>query len=440
MRYLLPLLYFLILAGVPGVARAQEPNYTLQMGGGNDLRLRIEATGKELRLYGEQKPGSKGKVAINASVTLDAEGKVVASRSKGVNFAATPVDLAATVEGGAMVVSAPALLGRSPVAAPVLTFVDLLAVLGRRYNWQKGGPQVFAYLDPALKRRFATLTIEAESGVTPIKLTPNSDEETLVRKLNLTLADAPEVPEARRKSELFVGPNGEVLQGRMPVTGYPVVVGAAGKFDEKEGFITRYPNGIEPQGNTRFTRVRRSEKGYKITYEGPANLIRGTVETDAQFRPVRVDHQETWRRFAATLTPTNVSWEIPERKVVTIVRGEGWFLPFYVLTGAWESRAPFAELTPGQLREVTYTTMEWGDMNGANYTVQRLPDTDLTDPDGKAVLLKHWQVVGAPYFAADLWTDGKRLVKLASSAGATITRDGWEKATEKLVAPPTPKK
>ena len=140
--------------------------------------------------------------------------------------------------------------------------------------------------------------------------------------------------------------------------------------------------------------------------------------------------------MTATFFPNRVSWSTPKQQITTAVRGEAWFITHYVMTGVWENRLPFAELTPGKSTIVTYPTIEWDDRNGAAYTVLRLPNTDMADPAGKTVTLKHWQVSSAPYFSADLWTDGNRLVKLASTAGPVIVRDGWETATKSLAAPP----
>ncbi|MES2464032.1 MAG: hypothetical protein V4671_25960, partial [Armatimonadota bacterium] len=443
MKRKLPMLT-LVMAGIflllPWPAQAQdEPTYTLSLGGGNELSLRIKSVGKELGIQAIQKPGSTGKVAIDLRVTLDADGRALTAQNKGAGFSGAPINLAALVEDSSQLsVTSPAQSGSSPVAAPVVTFVDFLAVLGRRYDWKKGGPQTFAYLDPTIRRRFASMIVQSEGDPQPLRI-GTQDATVIARRLKVTV-DVPELSESRRTTSLYVGPHGEALKGEMPVTRHPITASPAGTVSLVEGqqeVVTLYPDGIEPQGNTRFTRVRRadSEKGYKITYEGPPHFIRGTVETDDAFRPVRMEHEETWRRITATILPDRVLWAAPEQRIVTALQGEAWFLTHYVITGIWEKRAPFMGLTAGETAKVTYPTIEWGDRNGGIYTVSRLPDAEITDTGNTKVMLRHWQVSGAPYFAADLWTDGHRLVKLASSSGATIVRDGWAKATEKLVAP-----
>jgi hypothetical protein len=428
---------------LPSAVRAQvEPTYTLSLGGGNELNLRLDTAGKELRLRAVQKPNSTGKVAVDLRVTLDAEGRAVAAQSTGANFSGAAVNLRATVDdSSSMTVLSPAQAGTSPVAAPVVTFVDFLAVMGRRYDWKRGGPQTFVYLDPAIRRKFTTMIVQSEGDAQPIRLGAQADT-VQARKLKITV-DVPELSPARRVTSLFVGPHGEALKGEMPVTRYAIAASPAGTVSTvggQEEVVTLYPDGIEPQGNTRFTRVRRAEKGsgYKITYEGPPNLIRGSVETDDAYRPLRTEHAELWRRMTATFTPDRVAWSLPEKRVSTALLSEAWFLTHYVFTGVWENRAPFREKAVGESVQVTYPTIEWGDTNGSAYTITRLKDTTLANPEGKNVTLKHWQVASPPYFAADLWTDGQRLVKLASSMGATITRDGWATATEILVAPPKP--
>jgi hypothetical protein len=443
---LLTVLYALL--ALPSVAQAPakvqaEPTYTFSLGGGNELDLRIENTGKVLHLRASQKPGSTGKVGVDIRVTLNEARHAIAAQSIGANFSGATVNLnVAVTEGdsGSLIVTSPAQSGTSPVGAPVVTFVDFLATLGRRYNWKKGGPQTFVYLDPAIRRKFATLTVQSEGVPETIQLGADKDskeKKTVLARLLKITADVPELSEARRVTSLYVGPNGEALKGEMPVTRYRIAAEAAG-VEEGDGFITRYPAGIEPLGNARFTRLLKTASGFTITYEGPAGLIRGTVKTDSTFQPISMDHEETWRRLTATFFTNRVSWAIPEQRITTAMKGEVWFITHYVMTGAWENRAPFAELTVGQSVSVTYPTIEWGDRNGAMYTVLRLPNADLTDPAGKTVSLKHWQVSSAPYFSADLWTDGERLVKLASTAGPMIVRNGWEAATKALLAHKAP--
>lgn len=231
MKRIFPLLscvLFLMSALLPVVAHAQaEPTYTLSLGGGNEMTLRIDTAGKEFRLRAVQKPGSTGKVAVDLKVTLDAEGRAVAAQSTGANFSGAAVNLKAVVDDSrSLSVLSPAQAGTSPVAAPVVTFVDFLAVMGRRYDWKKGGAQTFVYLDPAIRRKFCTLTAQADGEAEPIRLGTQEDM-VQARKLKITV-DVPELTESRRVTSLFVGPHGEALKGQTPVTRHAIAASPAG--------------------------------------------------------------------------------------------------------------------------------------------------------------------------------------------------------------------
>ncbi len=413
------------------MTRAAEPSYVMTLPGGETLRATLETMeapggGKIVRVRAAQRP--KVIARVDCALRIDAAGQVTHCRTDAHTPAGSAVVLEALRKAGNLIVQIPEQTGTLPVGAPVVTSLDALAFIGKRYNFAKGGVQHFALLvdfGPELTR-LVNMTLEA-AGTEPLSLDGGT---VTARKLKLTV-ELPFLPKEAGAGVLYTGPQGEVLRAEAPLLG--VAMKAKGPATaEGEAIVTRLAS---PRG---VVRIARTAEGFETTIERENGGAIGSVTTDAAYRPLRLRHTLRGREFAATITTTELRWRLAAGEAqAPSVTGDPWFLPHYLATDLWEKAGALAALRVGEKGQGTYLPLETGNPTGAVFTAERLPDTSLARADGDSIALRHWRLTYRTG-VYDLWTDGTRLIKLASSEGHRITREGWEKATAALKAPEAP--
>ena len=416
--------------------RAAEPAYALTLGK-ETLRLTVETTdvpegGKAFRLRTAPVADTKLLISEDIRVAVDPMGKVTVCRSDVHLPVLAAFVLEAEQQASGWTVRAPEQSGVTGLGAPVLTTADLLGFVGKRYDFARGGPQPFALMIGLGGAPADLLTMTLTSaGKEKLKL---ADGDVTARKLTFS-AQATGQPNPNGRGTLWIGPNGEVLKADIPAMG-PVIAAKGMARTDGDSLTTEFE---QPKGL--MLRTTRTASGHeaKFTFGEALELSKSVVDT--HFRPTHVESALTGRLFTADLTTTQMRWHLAagDPQTVAVPSGSLWFFPYYVVTDLWETREPFMSQAVGDKQMVSYLPLELGAQQASNLTVERLADTRLSLADGSKMTLHHWRLTN-PVTAYDLWTDGRRLVKLDSPGGEfNLVRDGWQTVSASLKAPPVPK-
>lgn len=445
---LLPLLAFCLLSLAAAAAQAQEPTYTITLPAPaatpdtqkTRLRATLEAAespgqGRILRVTAAPAlSGNKNPLKIELTHQAGADGHLQYALSHLRVTQGVEVVLEATTRSGGLMVGVPAQEGSFVVGGPVLTPLNLLAFAGKRYDWKKKGEQRFVLLNDVFGDTILPLnaTLSAD-GTEKVRLAEGG--EMTARKLKIKV-ELPALPkEAAPTGTLYVGPKGTVLKADLPLLGPAFQMKRDAEKQPDGSLLLR----LSQPANI-VIRIRPlSGGGHMTALETEGGLPLATVRTDAAFRPVRSDNVvRGGRQFTATITPTQVRWKLAAGTPQPVeVKGEPWLLTHFLATDLWEKDS--ATLLPvGEKREDTLIPLTEGQTTGRPFTRERLPDETLTGArNGGKVTLRHYRLT-FPDRAVDLWTDGRRLAKLAGSDGFTAVRNGWEGFMDSLKAPSAP--
>lgn len=431
----------------PHSVAAAEPVYRVTLPDGSALRATLEVGsapdgGRWARVRMGAGRGAPGRSVearlVDTTLFLDAAGRAVRCRTE----ARSPegwVSLLEVERGpepgrGGLTVRIPEQTGTMAAGAPLVSALDALAFLGRRYDWKRGGPQNFALLIDFLPQppRLVTMTLEA-AGTETLDF---PDAEVRARKLKIT-TDLPGRAPGAEPDVLYVGPAGEVLRSRGAL--FPLPFEAEGPARvEKNGLTLRLVRPAPLVVRAARRPAASGNNGLTVKIETLNGMEIGSVSTDAAYHPVHIAHEFLGRPFTADSTPAGVRWRLAAgRREPVSVTGEPWFLPLYLATEFWESAPAAAQVFPGAKRTATYLPLELGSANGLPFDIENRGADTVTGPEGLSVTLRHWRHTFAGR-AQDLWTDGARLVKLAASDGLMIVREGWAERTAGLKAPAAP--
>lgn len=449
---------FVCLAALPGSARAQEPAYTITLPAPattpDAQKTRLRATLEAASSPGQGRifrvtavpalPGNKNPMKIELTHQADTDGNLQYALSHLRIAQGVEALLEATTRTGGLMVGIPAQEGSFAVGAPVLTPINLIAEAGRRYDWKKKGEQRFVLLNDVMGDTILPLNATLTADGTE-KLTLEQGEIT-VRRLKLKV-EIPLLPkELQTAGTLLVGPKNAVLKADLPLLGPFLEMKGDGEKDADGSFLLRT---AKPSGIVIRRRMVSGQRGggksgsYVTTLETAGGLVVASVNTDAAFRPVGASNMvRGGRQFSATITPTQVRWKLAAGTPQAVeVKGQPWLLTHFLATDLWEAGGGVgAALAVGEKREDTLLPLTEGQTTARPFTRERLPDITLSgagNSSGGNITLRHYRLT-FPDRVLDLWTDGRRLAKLASSDGFTVARIGWESATELLKAPAAP--
>lgn len=198
--------------------------------------------------------------------------------------------------------------GTTPFTGVLVSQLDLFSVIGKRYDFARGGEQPFTLL----------LTTEEEPvKLVPITLTARAGTQELQTEegaVTVRVLDWRRVGEKDPVGYLMIGPDGELVKGENGVSFFPEPIyrmqGAATKT--KTGFEMQM---LEPYRNR--WRVEKNGEGWKISLSAANGMIVGFVETDAKYNPTRIQcplgGDYTARVFSAKVADGKLVWELPLR-------------------------------------------------------------------------------------------------------------------------------
>ena len=414
------------------------------------VRLTSEKSGQEappasaLRLVGLPLPGGPAAgsgFGFETVVTLDGMGALRDCRARfGPQAADNPGApyvaeiLAARPPGGGDILqlTLPARQGRSVAAATVLHPLALQLLIGRQYDFRRGGAQTFARLqdwdgdalNPATD--LATLRLEAQ-GTAKVALEKLALEDGAVeaRRVGYTLTPVRRGA-SPRTGVLFVGPRGELLQADPPLFGIPFDGGRAKGPAQLEGGVAL----LRTNKNETIKGKSRTDGGYDVELYGKPEYPFSTATMDAAGRLVRVSERWNGRERVSVVSPSEVWYTFSAGPLATlsVPADRAWFLVHWFATDTWEAgEGSFADLPVGEKQDGTFLPLVLSGEYGRPFTLERLPDFRV---GGAPLPLRHYRFsldAGAARY--DLYTDGRRLVHLSGNDGGiglTITRDGSE--------------
>jgi hypothetical protein len=407
------------------------------------VRLTSEASGPKagdgpaLRLVGLPVPGGPAAApgfGFEIVRTLDGAGTLRDCRATfGLRAADDPGApyvgeiLAARPPGGGdlLQLTLPARQGRSVAGATVLHPLALQLLIGRQYDFRRGGAQTFALLqdwdgdalNPASD--LATLRLEPR-GAAKITLEDGAVE---ARRLGYTLTPVRRGA-SPRTGVLFVGPRGELLQADPPLFGIPFDGGRAKGPAQSEGGIVllRTNKGETIKGKTR------TDGGYDVELYGKYEYPFSTATMDAAGRLARVSERWNGRERVSVVSPSEVRYTFSAGTLgtVSVPEDRAWFLVHWFATDTWEAgTGSFSEMSVGGKQDGTFLPLILSGEYGRSFTLERMPDFRV----GGAPLRHYRFSLDAGAARYDLYTDGRRLVHLSGAdggVGLTITRDGSE--------------
>jgi hypothetical protein len=374
-------------------------------------------------------------------VTFDGEGTPRSSRAvfgpraagsePGTPYAAEILAERPAGQDDSFLLTLPVRQGRSAAAATVLHPLAAQLLIGRQYDFRRGGPQTFALLQDwdgdALNpvSELATLQLEAR-GTSKLAL---EGGEVTARRLGYSLTTVRKGSAPPRTGVLFVGPRGELLQADPPLFGIPFDGGRAKGPAQSEGGVVllRTDKGETIKGKSR------ADGGYDVELYGKYEYPFATATMDAAGRLARVSERWNGRERLSTVGANEVRYTFSVGTLGTVSgpTDRAWFFAHWLATDTWETgEGPFAGMPLGGKQDGTFLPLILSGEYGRPFTLERLPDFRAEGADGTGAPLRRYRFsLGAGAAHYDLYTDGRRLVHLSGTdggVGLTITRDGSE--------------
>ena len=209
------------------------------------------------------------------------------------------------------VVTKPALVAKSgttPFTGALISQIDLFSVIGKRYDFARGGEQPFTLL---------LTSEETPAQLVPITLTAQKETQRLqtedgavtVRKLDWKRAG-----DKNAIGYLLIGPDGEMIKSENGAAFF------AEPLYRMQGPAARTKTGWEMQMLEPYRdrwRVEKSSAGWKISVSLADGTVAGFVETDANYNPTRIhcpiNGNINGRVFSATISDGKIVWDLPLR-------------------------------------------------------------------------------------------------------------------------------
>lgn len=453
-------------ASFSGVARAQTPSggestYTATLPDKQTLKLQIKVApapnggGQIVTVQSRQRNVAPAPLLLDTTLTADQNGNVQSCRA---TFGPTPnigvlLEAVRQPGGGAYRVGIPEAHGSIPFSGKL--FAPLLAELfvGRMYDWNRGGPQNFAWLldAPYLNDvRVVNLTL---SAVNPGKteVVTLGDGELTVRRLHASgvLPFMPDGPAQKTESDFLVGPGGEVIKCETAFFGIPITAKGKAVYENNGMRWALYFH--TPSDVPNFPRVllRADKQGSGANALWDIGLDIGEARSaqtfahatcDANYRLTSMETPFRGRPTKVKVTGSQLEWSIEADKgqFVAVPSGRTLWLPSWFVTSLWEGPGmPFADLQPGagEKRTGDYFPLFTGQRDAGALTLERLNDLTAS-VGGRDVPVHHYRFVSKN--AYEVYTDGSRLLAFIASDKTTIIRDGWEAWAKALPVPEAP--
>ena len=196
--------------------------------------------------------------------------------------------------------------GTTAFTGALVSQVDLFSVIGKRYDFARGGEQPFTLLlssedDPV---QFIPMTLTLRPGLTALQ---TEDGKVTVRVLDWRRAG-----EARPIGYLMIGPDGEMIKSENGASFF------AEPLYRMQGAATKTPTGWETQMREPYRdrwRIEKTGTGYKISVLLTNGAVAAFVETDGAYNPTRIhcplSGDITARVFSATVSNGKIVWDLP---------------------------------------------------------------------------------------------------------------------------------
>lgn len=438
-RYVVLFLLFTLLL-LPARSGAQETGYTVTLPDKNRMRLllRVETLadgGKVARIDSRPVLGAPIDVRMESILRMNPEGAAEYLRMQLRLGDLPPADVEAErSEVGSYRVRTPERRGVLRYGAPVFSLNDLLSLIGRRYDWKKGGIQKGVYLDPfSDDAALWNLTLEAGEKTT-LKL---GDPATTVpvRTLKAVATLGSGKTQQKREGTLYIGPFSETLKAEGNLILLPFAAKAPTKRTET-GYET--PFAVIPVKSV----VERTRTGLKVRVVLNDRIEASTLETDSAGNPVRWTNIFRGRDFNVTFTGAGTGearykLDAGPISVQEAKTGRPWFPPYALATELWEAgKGPFAEMPVGEKREGDNFILITGQRDSLPFTMERREDVTAM-VGGRSATLRWYRFDGNVIY--DYYTDGKRLIVGLGSDGSRTVQEGWEPFADTRKAPEIPK-
>ncbi|MBC7809345.1 MAG: hypothetical protein H7145_24690 [Akkermansiaceae bacterium] len=398
--------------------------------------------GKSARIVTLPDGYGKSDLSLFASVSLNPGGYPVVAAvqfgpkalPKAVKLLGKRVDDGAdSGENMAWAVNVPASSETISYSGTPITFLTAYGMLGRLYDFKRGGEQPFlCFLDFAvLTPTFYPITFRYDGNET-ITLESGAVK---ARRLKYK-TELPYLPKEQNEGVVFVGARGEVLRCDTNLFATPFKAAGPSKATGKPG---QWELKMDRPGDAYVRERLRKGGGREIAIEagpGSYSLTNGTVDKNG--RPLTLSSPWLGRPLTVSFTPTAATWSLAATEPVktNVAGGKAWFIPFWFVTESWETgTGPWANMQVGDKRDGSYFPLFTGQQDGGTFNLERKPDY-TTRVGGSEVVLRHYQVRSK--IAYDLFTDGRRMVYFAGSDGLKTTRTGFESLASVIPAPKTP--
>ena len=203
--------------------------------------------------------------------------------------------------------------GTTAFTGPLVTQIDLFSLIGKRYDFERGGEQPFTLLltsedDPV---QMVPITLTAQKEISHLK---TEDGNVKVRTLDWRRV-VPGARDTRPIGYLRIGPDGEMIKAENSASFF------AEPLYRMQGPATRTKTGFEMQMLEPYRdrwRVEKIGTGWKVSVLLTDGAVAGFVETDANYNPTRIhcpiSGDITTRVFSATVTDGKIVWDLPLRK------------------------------------------------------------------------------------------------------------------------------
>ncbi len=196
--------------------------------------------------------------------------------------------------------------GTTPFTGALVSQIDLFSVIGKRYDFVRGGEQPF------------TLLLTSEENpvqLVPITLTAQKETQRLqtedgfvtVRKLDWKRAE-----DKKPIGYLLIGPDGEMIKSENEAAFF------AEPLYRMQGPAAKTKTGWDMQMLEPYRdrwRVESIDKGWKISVLMADGRVAGFVETDATYNPTRIhcpiNGDINGRVFSATVSDGKIDWDLP---------------------------------------------------------------------------------------------------------------------------------
>jgi hypothetical protein len=421
-------------------AWAQDASYTLTLPDKNRMRLRLrvepQPEGRKVaRIDSQAVPGAPADVRFDSILRANPDGTAEYLR---LQFRINDLPLsdveAQRLENGAYRVQLPAKQGVLRYGAPVFSLNDLLSLIGRRYDWKKGGVQKGVYLDPfSDDAALWNLTLEAGEKTTLKLGEPLAEVPVRTLKAVATLGSGK--TQQKREGTLYIGPYSETLKAEGNLVLLPFSAKEPTKRTET-GYET--PFAVLPIKS----KVERTRTGLIVRVVLNDRVELSTLETDPAGNPIRWLNKFRGRDFQVTFTGVGMGearykLDAGQVTIQEVSTGRPWFPPYGLATELWETgRGAFAEMAVGEKREGDHFILFTGQRDSLPFTLERREDVTTT-VGGQTVTVRWYRFDGNVIY--DYYTDGRRLLAALGSDGSRTVQDGWESFADRRKAPELPK-